>query len=58
MAIFKIINKESDYIETICRVLELVGAKPGTVEYEEREFLIVLIDDYEYRKLKCRTMNN
>lgn len=39
-------------MQTISRVLELTSAEPGTVEYEEREFLIVLIKDYEYRKVR------
>ena len=52
MTVFKLINKEADFIETISKVLALKPAQPGTIEYEEREFLIVLIKDYEYRKVR------
>ena len=47
MNVFKIINKQSDYIEAISRSLELYNAKPGSIEYEELEFLLVLIQAYE-----------
>jgi hypothetical protein len=47
MNLFKIISKQSDYIKAISRSLELYNARPGTIEYEEREFLLVLIQDYE-----------
>jgi len=56
MTVFKLVQKEADYIETISRVLVLKTAKPGTIEYEEREFLIVLIKDYEYRKVRSTVL--
>ena len=47
MNVFKVINKQRDYIEAISRTLELYNAKPGTIEYLELEFLLALIQDYE-----------
>ena len=51
MKTFKIINSETEYLNTLSRSLELIHAKPGTEDFEEREFLLVLIKDYEYREL-------
>jgi hypothetical protein len=52
MKLFKIINKEAEYLETINRVYQLRNSIEGSAEYEEFEFLQVLIRDYEYRKLR------
>jgi hypothetical protein len=52
MKLFKIINKEAEYLETINRVYQLKNSIEGSAEYEEFEFLQVLIRDYEYRKLR------
>ena len=52
MKTFKIINSETEYLDTLSRSLELIHAKPGTEDFEEREFLLVLIKDYEYRELR------
>jgi len=52
MKLFKVLDKEAEYLETINRVQRLKSSLPGTEEYEEREFLQVLIEDYEYRKLR------
>lgn len=52
MKLFKVINREAEYQETINRVYQLKNSLPGTEEYEEREFLQVLMKDYEYRKLR------
>jgi len=52
MKTFKIVNSESEYLETLSRSLELIHAKPGTDDFEEREFLLVLIKDYEHRELR------
>lgn len=49
MKTFKIIITEADYRETISQARDLFRALPGTEEFEEREFLLVLIKDYEYR---------
>lgn len=51
MKTFKIISTETEYLDTISRSIELIHAKPGTEDFEEREFLLVLIKDYEYRQL-------
>ena len=51
MKTFKLINSQTEYLNTLSRSLELIHAKPGTDEFEEREFLLVLIKDYEHRKL-------
>ena len=56
MTVFKLISKETEYIETISRVLELSRAKPGTIEHEEREVLIVLIRDYEHRTVRSTVL--
>ena len=53
MELFKIIARDTDYMETIYRVYQLRNSVEGTEEYEEREFLQVLIKDYEYRKLNA-----
>ena len=52
MKLFKIITTESDYIEVLTRSIRLLRAKPGTLEYEERQLLIALMKDYEYRLVK------
>ena len=49
MKLFKIINGEADYIEALSRSLLLINAAPGSIEFQERELLIALIKDYEYR---------
>lgn len=49
MKTFKIISGDQEYLETLSRSIELLHAAPGTAEHAEREFLIVLIRDYEYR---------
>ena len=51
--IFKILTTKTDYIETMCRCLELKDAAPGSEEFEEREFLLVLIKDYEFRQVNA-----
>jgi len=50
--LFKVISSETEYLETIHRVYKLRNSGPETAEYEEREFLEVLIQDYEYRKMR------
>jgi hypothetical protein len=49
MKTFKIISGDHEYLENLSRSIELLHAAPGTDEHAEREFLIVLIRDYEYR---------
>jgi hypothetical protein len=51
--IFKILSTKTGYIETMCRCLELNDAEPGSEEFEEREILLVLIKDYEFRQLNA-----
>ena len=51
MKLFKIITHDTDYMETVSRVYQLRNSLAGTAEYEEREFLEVLLKDYEYRRL-------
>lgn len=53
MKIWKIITKETEYIDAMKKVIES-PAMPGTHEYEEREFLLVLIRDYEEKKTGFR----
>ncbi|NEU06786.1 hypothetical protein GZH53_00540 [Flavihumibacter sp. R14] len=52
MKLFKILTKETEYIETISRSVELCQSKPGSAEHEELQFLLVLIKDYEFRKME------
>ena len=52
MKLFKLLTKETEYIDTISRSLELCQSKPGSPEHEELQFLLVLIKDYEYRKMQ------
>ena len=49
MKLFKLIKDEADYIDILSRSICLLNAKPGTSEFDEREFLLVLMKDYEYR---------
>ena len=52
MKLFKLLSKETEYIDTISRSLELYKSEPGTPEHEELQFLLVLIKDYEFRKMQ------
>ncbi|NEU07638.1 hypothetical protein GZH53_04860 [Flavihumibacter sp. R14] len=52
MKTFKIINKETEYLDTLEQAHRLKDFLPGTDEYEEREFLEILIKDYEFRMMR------
>ena len=52
MKTFKIINGEREYLDTLEEAHRLKDSLPGTEEYEEREFLEILIKDYEYRMMR------
>lgn len=49
MKIWKLINNRSEYTEALNKAIDTISAVPGTLEFEEREFLLVLIKDYEER---------
>lgn len=49
MKMWKLINNRSEYTDALVKAIETVSAEPGTDEFEEREFLLVLIKDYEER---------
>ena len=51
MKLFKLIKDESEYIDALSRSILLLHAEPGTPESDEREFLAVLMKDYEHRLL-------
>jgi len=52
MKLFKVLSKETEYIETISRTIELCHSVPGSPEHEELQLLIALIKDYEFRKMQ------
>ena len=56
MKLFKILTKETEYIETISRSLELFDSVPGSPEHEELQFLLALIKDYEFRKMHITSL--
>ena len=56
MKLFKILTKETEYIDTISRSLELFHSVPGSPEHEELQFLLALIKDYEFRKMQISTL--
>lgn len=49
MKIWKLINNKSEYKDALNKAIDTYSAEPGTEEFEEREFLLVLIKDYEER---------
>lgn len=49
MKVWKLINNKSEYTEALNKAITTISADPGTDEFEEREFLLVLIKDYEER---------
>ena len=52
MKLWKLISNNLEYKEALNKAIETISVEPGTLEFEEREFLIVLIKDYEERS-KC-----
>lgn len=50
MKTWKILSNDAEYMDAMSKVLDN-PARPGTCEYEEREFLLVLIRDYEDRNM-------
>lgn len=56
MKTWKLINKESEYIEALTKAIDTYHVAPGTDEYEEREFLLVLIKDYEAKYVQVKTV--
>lgn len=51
MKTWKLLNKKREYQEALIKAFNTFPPEPGTVEYEEREFLLVLIKDYEDKYL-------
>ena len=49
MKIWKLISNASEYTEALNKAIETFSAEPGSEEFEEREFLLALIKDYEER---------
>lgn len=50
MKTWKILSNDSEYMDAMNKVIDN-PALPGTCEYEEREFLLVLIRDYQDRNM-------
>jgi HTH-type transcriptional regulator / antitoxin HigA len=51
MKTWKLLNSEIEYRKALSKAFNGFPPEPGTLEYEEREFLLVLIKDYEERHL-------
>jgi len=49
MKLWKLISNKAEYLEALNKAIETVSVEPGTPDFEEREFLLVLIKDYEER---------
>ena len=58
MKIWKLISNRAEYTDALIKAIETGSTKPGTEEFEEREFLLVLIKDYEERSRVNVPMSN
>lgn len=54
---YKLLNTKEEYYTALARLEEVFMAKNGTAEYEEAEFLELLIKNYEERTFKFETPN-
>ena len=53
MKTWKLLKKDAEYREALNKAFNTFPPEPGTLEFEEREFLLVLIKDYEDKYLSA-----